>query len=86
MQKPQFVRKLQVIFRLANILFVLHIGITVYNEFMWFNVVTDLTKITTNVKTFPSPFVTKHLTEQILINERETAQMDLHNRIDTKVH
>ena len=63
MQKPQFVRKLQVIFRLANILFALHISITVYNEFMWFRVVTDLTEITTGIDTFPSEFVTSHLTD-----------------------
>lgn len=63
MQKPQFVRKLQVIFRAANILFALHIGITVYNEFMWFRVVTDLSEITNGIESFPSQFVTQHLTD-----------------------
>ena len=82
MQKPQFVRKLEIIFRLANVLFVLHIGITVYNEFMWFNTVTDLTNIITKIQTFPSKFVTLHLTDQIQINERENSQMDMHSRID----
>ena len=79
-------RKLQVIFRMANILFALHIGITIYNEFMWFKVVTDLSAITVNIDKFPSQFVTQHLTNLIDVNVRETSQLEMHSRIATKVH